>query len=57
MVTPGAGRPPPLATPLASLTVWNSLPQSLREIENLDFFKKRLKAYQFNLAFEDVTTV
>ena len=38
-------------------TVWNSLPQSLREIETLSFFKKRIKAYYFNLAFEDATTV
>ena len=36
----------------ASLKVWNSLPLSLREIETLSFFKKRLEAYYFNLAFE-----
>ena len=37
--------------------VWNSLALSLREIETLYLFKKRLKAYYFNLAFEDITTV
>ena len=37
--------------------VWNSLPLSLREIETLYLFKKRLKAYYFNLAFDDITTV
>ena len=37
--------------------VWNSLPLSLREIETLSLFKKRLNAYYFNLAFEVVITV
>ena len=37
--------------------IWNSLSLSLLEIGTLSFFKKRLKAYYFNLAFEDVTTV
>ena len=41
----------------ASPKVWNSLPLSLREIESLSLFKKRLKAFYFNLAFEDITTV
>ena len=41
----------------ASTKVWNSLPLSLREIETLYFFKKRLKAYYFSLAFEDIITV
>ena len=41
----------------ASPTVWNSLPLSLREIKTLSLFKKRLKAYCFNLAFEDIITV
>ena len=41
----------------ASPKVWNSLPLSLREIETLSLFKQRLKAYYFNLAFEDITTV
>ena len=42
----------------ASPKIWNSLPLSLREIlETLSPFKKRLKAYYFNLAFEDITTV
>ena len=41
----------------ASPKVWNSLPLSLREIETSTLFKKRLKAYYFNLAFEDITTV
>ena len=41
----------------ASPKVWNSLPLSLREIETLSLFKKRLKAYYFNLALEDITTV
>ena len=36
---------------------WNSLPLSLREIETLSLFKKRLEAHYFNVAFEDVTTV
>ena len=40
----------------ASPKLWNSLPLSLREIETLYLFKKRLKAYYFNLAFEDITT-
>ena len=30
---------------------------SLCEIKTLSLFKKRLKAYNFNLALEDVTTV
>ena len=33
------------------------LPLSLREMETLSLFKKRLKAFYFNLAFEDITTV
>ena len=41
----------------ASPKAWNSLPLSLREIETLSLFKKRLKAFYFNLAFEDITTV
>ena len=41
----------------ASPKVWNSLPLSLREIETLSLFKKRLKAFYCNLAFEDITTV
>ena len=41
----------------ASPKIWNSFPLSLREIETLSLFKKRLKAYSFNLAFEDITTV
>ena len=41
----------------ASPKVWNSLPLSLSEIETLYLFKNRLKAYYFNLAFEDITTV
>ena len=41
----------------ASPKVWNSLPLSLREIETLSLFKKRLKAFYFNLAFEDIDTV
>ena len=36
---------------------WNSLPLSLREIETLYFFKKSLKSYYFNFAFEDISTV
>ena len=35
----------------------NSLPLSLHEIEALFLFKKHLKAYYFNLDFEDVTAV
>ena len=41
----------------ASSKVWNLLSLSLREIETLSLFKKRLKAYYFNFAFEDVITV
>ena len=41
----------------ASPKVWNSLPPSLREIETLYLFKKRLRAYYLNLTFEDITTV
>ena len=41
----------------ASPKVWNSLPLSRREIKTLSLFKKRLKAFYFNLAFEDITTV
>ena len=41
----------------ASPKVWNSLPLSLHEIETLSLFKKRLKAFYFNLAFEVITTV
>ena len=37
--------------------VWNSLPLCLREIETLSLFKKRLKAYYFDLVLEDITTV
>ena len=37
--------------------VWNSLPLSLREIETLYLFKKRLKAYYLNLTFGDITSV
>ena len=41
----------------ASPKVWNSLQLSLREIETLYLFKQRLKAYNLNLTFEDITTV
>ena len=41
----------------ASPKVWNSSLLSLRRIETLSIFKKRLKAYYFNLAFQDVTTI
>ena len=41
----------------ASPKVWNSLPLSLREIKTLYLFKQRLKAYDLNLTFEDITTV
>ena len=41
----------------ASPNVWNSSLLSLRRIETLSIFKKRLKAYYFNFAFQDVTTV
>ena len=37
--------------------IWNSLPLSLREIETLSLFKKRLKAYYFNLVYKDISTV
>ena len=41
----------------ASPKVWNSLPLSVREIETSYLFKKSLKAYYFNLAFENIITV
>ena len=41
----------------ASPKVWNSLPLSPCEIETLSLFKKRVKAFYFNLAFEDITAV
>ena len=41
----------------ASPKIWISLPLSLREMETLYLFKKPPKAYYFNLAFEDITTV
>ena len=41
----------------ASPKIWNSLPLFLREIETLYLFKKRVKAYYFNLAFEDIITL
>ena len=41
----------------ASPKIWNSLPLSLRKIETLSLFKKSLKAYYFNLASDDITTV
>ena len=41
----------------ASPKIWNSLPLSLRKIETLYFFKKLLKAYYFNVDFEDITSV
>ena len=41
----------------ASPKLWNLLPLSLREIETFYLFKKRLKAYNFNLAFKDITTI
>ena len=41
----------------ASPKIWNSLPLSLREIETLYLFKKRLEAHYFNLAYEDITPV
>ena len=37
--------------------VWNAFPISLSEIETFSFFKKRFKAYYFDLAFDHVTTV
>ena len=42
---------------LMPLTDRHWLPLSLNEIKILFLFKKRLKAYYFNLAFENVTTV
>ena len=41
----------------ASPKVWNSLPLSLREIETLSLIEKHLEAFNFNLAFLDVTIV
>jgi len=40
-----------LLTRLASLSVWNSLPQSLRLIDDHEQFQKQLKTYYFNVAF------
>ena len=35
----------------AALTLWNSLPANIREITSLSIFKKKLKTYLFNLAY------
>ena len=35
----------------AAPTLWNSLPVNIREITSLSIFKKKLKAYLFNLAY------
>ena len=37
--------------PVAGPVLWNSLPSYLRDIVNFDLFKKNLKTYLFNLAF------
>ena len=36
---------------IASPSVWNSLPQSLRLIDDHEQFRKQLKIYYFNIAF------
>ena len=35
----------------AAPTLWNSLPVNIREITSLSIFKKKLKAYLFNLTY------
>ena len=34
--------------------LWNSLPEDLREIQNISFFQQRLKTYLFTLAFTSI---
>jgi len=36
---------------VASPTVWNSLPESVRSAETLSSFKRKLKTYLFNISF------
>ena len=36
---------------VAAPTLWNSLPANIREITSLSIFKKKLKTYLFNLAY------
>jgi len=36
---------------VAGLTVWNSLPESVRSAETLAGFKRKLKTYLFNISF------
>ena len=36
---------------VVSKTVWNSLPSTVREVDNLRMFKSRLKTHLFKLAF------
>jgi len=36
---------------VAGLTVWNSLPESVRSAETLASFKGKLKIYLFNISF------
>ena len=36
---------------IAATVAWNSLPSSIRVIDNLDSFKKSLKTYMFKIAF------
>jgi len=36
---------------VAGLTVWNSLPESVRSAETLASFKRKLKTYLFNILF------
>jgi len=36
---------------IAALTVWNSLPESVRSAETLASFKDNLKTYLFNIFF------
>jgi len=36
---------------VAGLTVWNSLPESVRSAEILASFKRKLKTYLFNISF------
>jgi len=35
---------------VAGLTVWNSLPESVRSAETLASFKRKLKTYLFNIS-------
>ena len=41
----------------ASCQVWNSLPRFFGEIDNVILFKKQLKCYYFDIAFEGINVI